>query len=35
MDLMNAKGTGARLMGSWTCLIGDQDEAGKEFYSAL
>ena len=28
VDLMHSKQTGAELQGSWTCMIGDQDEAG-------
>jgi hypothetical protein len=26
--MMREKRTGAELLGSWTCMIGDQDEAG-------
>ena len=27
VELMDEKQTGAKLAGSWTCMIGDQDEA--------
>ena len=32
VDLMDEKKTGAQLMGSFTVMIGDQDEASKCWY---
>jgi len=29
VELMKQKDTGAKLKGSWTVLVGDQDEASK------